>query len=92
MGSATAGFDPQEDLRYVFMHELRIIGSNSMRRDDLERLLQLCAAGRLHPAIDRVFELDDAWKNSVAAMPPYRHTSDRVANKFCSSSPNRSLR
>ena len=57
---ASAGFDPKEDLRYMFMHELRIIGSNSMLREDLEQLLRLCEQGRLNPVIDRVFPLEEA--------------------------------
>jgi NADPH:quinone reductase-like Zn-dependent oxidoreductase len=56
---ATAGFSPREDLRYVFMHELRIIGSNSMLMEDLDQLLRLCATGRLQPAIDGCFELKE---------------------------------
>ena len=32
---ATAGYDPKEDLRYVWSFELKIIGSNSFYDDDL---------------------------------------------------------
>jgi NADPH:quinone reductase-like Zn-dependent oxidoreductase len=55
---ATAGFSPAEDLRYVFMHELRIIGSNSMRRGDLEALLNLVRDGTLKPVIDAVLPFE----------------------------------
>lgn len=57
---ATAGFDPKEDLRYVFMHELRIIGSNAWRKSDIESLLAMCGTGRLTPVIDRHLPLEEA--------------------------------
>jgi NADPH:quinone reductase-like Zn-dependent oxidoreductase len=57
---ATAGFDPKEDLRYVFMHELQIIGSNAWRRSDIESLLQMCQSGALRPTIDKVLPLERA--------------------------------
>src|SRR4029077_10793783 len=44
---ATAGFAPTEDLRYIWTFELKILGSNSWTRSDLERLLQLAASRRL---------------------------------------------
>ncbi len=40
---ATAGYDPKEDLRYVWSFELKIIGSNSFYDDDLAALMQLIA-------------------------------------------------
>ena len=57
---ATAGYDPQEDLRYVWSFELKIIGSNSFYDDDLAALLALIAAGRMKPAIDKVLTLVEA--------------------------------
>lgn len=57
---ATAGFDPKEDLRYVFMHELRIIGSNAWRKSDIESLLAMCRTGKLAPIIDRRLPLEEA--------------------------------
>ena len=38
---ATAGYDPKEDLRYVWSFELKIIGSNSFYDDDLAALMAL---------------------------------------------------
>jgi alcohol dehydrogenase len=54
---ATAGFAPAEDLRYIWTFELKILGSNSWARSDLERLLQLAAGRQLVPVIDRVMPL-----------------------------------
>ena len=55
---ATAGYDPAEDLRYVWTFELKILGSNSWRVEDLEILMELIAAGNLKPVIDTVLPLE----------------------------------
>jgi NADPH:quinone reductase-like Zn-dependent oxidoreductase len=57
---ATAGYDPKEDLRYIWSFELKIIGSNSFYDDDLEALMTLIAQGRMRPVIDKVLPLDQA--------------------------------
>jgi NADPH:quinone reductase-like Zn-dependent oxidoreductase len=57
---ATAGFDPVEDLRYIWSFELRIIGSNGFQTDDFEALLAMVADGRLDPLVDAVLPLDQA--------------------------------
>src|SRR5712692_460941 len=57
---ATAGYDPKEDLRYVWSFELKIIGSNSFYDDDLKALMRLIADGKLKPVIDKVLPLDKA--------------------------------
>jgi NADPH:quinone reductase-like Zn-dependent oxidoreductase len=57
---ATAGYDPKEDLRYVWSFELKIIGSNSFYDDDLKGLMDLIAAGKIKPVIDRVLPLEEA--------------------------------
>jgi alcohol dehydrogenase len=56
---ATAGFDPTEDLRYIWSFELKILGSNAWARGDLEALLQLAASRRLVPVIDRILPLSE---------------------------------
>jgi alcohol dehydrogenase len=57
---ATAGYDPKEDLRYIWSFELQIIGSNSFYDDNLQELLQLIQQGKLKPVIDKVLPLDQA--------------------------------
>jgi alcohol dehydrogenase len=57
---ATAGFDPKEDLRYIWSFELSVIGSNSYTDEDLRALLDLVSRGELKPAIDRVLPLERA--------------------------------
>lgn len=57
---ATAGYDPQEDLRYVWSFELNIKGSNSFYEENLTALLALVAEGSITPLIDRVLPLEHA--------------------------------
>lgn len=57
---ATAGFNPTEDLRYIWTFELKIMGSNSWEREDLEALLKLIDEGKLDPVIDRVLPIEES--------------------------------
>jgi NADPH:quinone reductase-like Zn-dependent oxidoreductase len=57
---ATAGYDPKEDLRYVWSFELKIIGSNSFYDENLKALMELIRDGRMKPVIDQVLPLKDA--------------------------------
>jgi alcohol dehydrogenase len=57
---ATAGYDPKEDLRYVWTFELQIIGSNSFYDEDLSALMKMIAGGEIKPVIDSVVPLDGA--------------------------------
>src|SRR3984893_12041545 len=57
---ATAGYDPQEDLRYVWSFELQIIGSNSFYDENLAALMDLIGAGKIKPVIDKVLPLEQA--------------------------------
>jgi alcohol dehydrogenase len=57
---ATAGYDPKEDLRYVWSFELQIIGSNSFYDEDLKALLEMARTGAMRPLVDTVLPLDRA--------------------------------
>lgn len=57
---ATAGFDPQTDIRYIWTFELRILGSNSWTVEGLKEMMADIAAGRLDPPIDAELPLEDA--------------------------------
>src|SRR5215510_9227704 len=57
---ATAGYDPKEDLRYVWSFELKIIGSNSFYDDDLAGLMTMIQKGQIKPVIDKVLPLEQA--------------------------------
>ena len=57
---ATAGYDPKEDLRYVWSFEITIQGSNSFCDEDLRDLMTLIQDGKMKPVIDQVLPLDQA--------------------------------
>ncbi len=57
---ATAGFDPKEDLRYIWSFELKIIGSNSFYDENLQALMDLIQQGKMKPVIDEVLTLENA--------------------------------
>ena len=56
---ATAGFDPKEDIRYIWTFELNIVGSNGWFPEDLEALLILVRNGKLTPVIDQRLTLSE---------------------------------
>jgi len=57
---ATAGYDPPEDIRFIWTFELKILGSNSWDREDLIKVLDLVRSGALKVIVDRTFRLEDA--------------------------------
>jgi NADPH:quinone reductase-like Zn-dependent oxidoreductase len=57
---ATAGFDPKEDLRYIWSFELKVIGSNSFYDENLKALMDLIVQGKMKPVIDEVLPLKKA--------------------------------
>ena len=71
---ATAGYDPKEDLRYVWSFEIEIKGSNSFYDDDLAGLMDHDPAGP-HQAGDRQGAAAGAGGRRLAADPGPR--SDR---------------
>jgi alcohol dehydrogenase len=57
---ATAGYDPPEDLRFIWTFELQILGSNGWAREDIVALLDLVQSGRLKAVVDESYSLDRA--------------------------------
>jgi len=57
---ATAGYDPPEDIRFIWTFELEVKGSNGWAREDVTALLDLVKAGRLKVVVDATFALEDA--------------------------------
>lgn len=51
---ATTGYEAITDLRYLWVREITVVGSDGWRRSDLDRLVSMVAAGLLTPPIDRV--------------------------------------
>jgi alcohol dehydrogenase len=56
---ATTGFNVSTDLRYIWVRESTIIGSDGYKRADLETLLSLLGDGKISPVIDRVIGFTD---------------------------------
>ena len=56
---ATAGFEPNTDIRYIWSFELSIIGSNGWTPDDQKQLLDAVREGQVKPIIDRTVGLAD---------------------------------
>jgi alcohol dehydrogenase len=57
---ATAGYDPKEDLRYIWSFELKVIGSNSFYDENLTALMEMIGKGQMKPVIDEVLPLERA--------------------------------
>ncbi|GJM39566.1 MAG: zinc-binding dehydrogenase [Acidimicrobiales bacterium] len=56
---ATAGYDPTEDLRFVWTFELQILGSNSWLVEDLVALMDMIQRDEMHPVIDKRLPLEE---------------------------------
>lgn len=56
---ATAGFDPKTDIRFIWTFELKLLGSNSWERDDLEQLMKYIRDGKMEPVIDKKLPLTE---------------------------------
>ncbi len=54
---ATAGYDPQTDIRFIWRKEMDIRGSDGWQRQDLIDLLEAVRGGKITPVIDRVLPL-----------------------------------
>ena len=55
---ATAGYDPKEDIRFIWTFELKILGSNGWLRSDIETLLELVRQGKLKMLVERTYPLE----------------------------------
>lgn len=55
---ATAGYDPQTDIRYIWRKEMNIMGSDGWTRQDLLDLLEAVRVGQIKPVIDKVLPLE----------------------------------
>src|SRR5271166_6600337 len=55
---ATAGYDPPEDIRFIWTFELQILGSNGWAREDIMALLEMVQSGRLKAVVDATYPLE----------------------------------
>lgn len=65
---ATAGYDPKEDIRYIWSYELSIVGSNAWTPEDQVALMDMVRDGTLKPVIDRVLPLVEFRQGLEALM------------------------
>lgn len=57
---ATAGYDPPEDIRFIWTFELQILGSNGWAREDITALLDMVHSGQLEAVVDTCYALECA--------------------------------
>jgi alcohol dehydrogenase len=57
---ATAGYDPKEDIRFIWTFELEIRGSNGWQRSDIVALLEMVQQRKLDTLVERTYPLSDA--------------------------------
>ena len=57
---ATAGFDTRNDMRFIWVRELQILGSNGYSKQDVATALDHAAAGRVKPVISHRLSLSEA--------------------------------
>ena len=57
---ATAGFDTRNDMRFIWVRELQILGSNGYSKQDVATALDHAAAGRVKPVISHRLPLSEA--------------------------------
>jgi len=57
---ATAGYDPAEDIRFIWTFELKVLGSNGWAQQDIIALLELVRSGKLRAVVDEAFPLERA--------------------------------
>lgn len=55
---ATAGFDPKEDLRFIWTFELKVLGSNGWMRADVLQLLDMVQNGQIKGLVDTTLPLE----------------------------------
>jgi NADPH:quinone reductase-like Zn-dependent oxidoreductase len=60
VSGATGGAQAVSDLRRLFFLQLRVVGSTMGTRDELERLMAMCAQTGVRPVVDTALPLEDA--------------------------------
>ena len=57
---ATAGANPQSDIRRIFWNHLKIFGSTLGSREEFRHILNFLSTSKIRPIIDQVFPLKEA--------------------------------
>ena len=74
---ATAGYDPKEDIRFIWTFELEIRGSNGWQRSDIEALLEMVRQGRLNTLVERTYQLAGSSRGAAGDRGSRRVRQDR---------------
>ena len=73
---ASAGVNPQTDVRRIFWNDLKIFGSTLGTREEFRQVLNFLNVTRTKPVIDQVYSLKDA------AQAQYRMTEENHLGKI----------
>jgi alcohol dehydrogenase len=57
---ATAGYKTDNDMRFIWVRELQVLGSNGYSKENIATALEHVAAGRVNPVIGRRLPLSEA--------------------------------
>ncbi len=57
---ATAGYSTENDMRFIWVRELQLLGSNGYSKENIATALQYVADGRFKPVISHVLPLSEA--------------------------------
>jgi alcohol dehydrogenase len=57
---ATAGYQTDNDMRFIWVRELQVLGSNGYSKENIATALEHVAAGRVNPVIGRRLPLSEA--------------------------------
>lgn len=57
---ATAGYMTQNDMRFIWVRELQILGSNGYSKENIATALRYVAEGKCSPVVSRVMPLSEA--------------------------------
>jgi alcohol dehydrogenase len=57
---ATAGYETDNDMRFIWVRELQVLGSNGYSKENIATALEYVAAGRVKPVIGRRLPLSEA--------------------------------
>jgi NADPH:quinone reductase-like Zn-dependent oxidoreductase len=77
VAGATSGANPGAQLNRIFWRQLTVAGTTMGTRQELERLVRMCAARELHPVVDRVVALAEA-PSAFAALAAGERTGKLV--------------
>lgn len=57
---ATAGYETANDMRFIWVRELQILGSNGYSKEDVAKGIQLVSEGKCKPIVSHVMPLSEA--------------------------------